>query len=90
MLTHYGEPPAWDAFSKVNSSKFALEEYESDDEAEMRKKKEEMALVKAKPTTINGWDPETKTQAILTEEMMEQGAGMGAMDLDQWKVQSPR
>ena len=88
MLTTYGEPPAWDAFSKVNSNKLTEEDYLSDDELEAIRQKKETALVKAKPMSINGWDPETKTQAILTDEMMQQGAGMGAMDLDAWKVQS--
>ena len=78
MLTTYGEPPAWDAFSKVNANNIAEEDYLSDGELEEIRKKKETALVKAKPMSINGWDPETKTQAILTDEMMQQGAGMGA------------
>ena len=85
MLQHYGEPPAWDAFSKVDVRNIDPSEYE--DEEELRRKQaEQTAIVKAKPTTISGWDPETKTQPILTDEQMNQGCGMGAVDLDHWKV----
>lgn len=87
MLT-YGEPPAWDAFSKVNASELKEEDYLSDSEIEERKMDKEMALVKAKPRSIDGWDPEKRQQSILTDEMMQMGSGMGAMDLDHWKVQS--
>lgn len=82
------EPPAWDAFSKVNVKAIDWSEYEEDHERAAREKKKETAVVKAKPTSINGWDPETQTQHILTEEQMQQGGGMGAMDLDDWRVTS--
>jgi hypothetical protein len=65
------EPPAWDAFSKVNVNKLPREEYEEDEERFAREKAEQTALVEAKPRTINGWDPETKTQRILTDEDMQ-------------------
>ena len=67
MLTTYGEPPAWDAFSKVNANKLTEDDYLSDDELEAIRQKKETALVKAKPMSINGWDPETKTQAIFDD-----------------------
>ena len=88
LLTINGEPPAWDAFSKVNVDRIDPSEYEDEAETQARLTKKETAIVKAKPTTLSGWDPETKTQSILTEEQMEQGAGMGAIDLDHWKVTS--
>ena len=65
------EPPPWDAFSKVNVKNIAPEEYEDEEELERQRKKKETALVEAKPTTMSGWDPETKTQSILTEKQME-------------------
>jgi FKBP-type peptidyl-prolyl cis-trans isomerase len=86
MLTHsFGEPPAWDAFSKVNVKNLDPSEYEDDEDIEARKKKEN-AIVKAKPTTLSGWDPDTGTQRILSDDDMNNGAGMGAMDLEHWKV----
>ena len=76
MLTHYGEPPAWDAFSKVNLKNIDPSEYEDPEDEFSRKpkpalKEDSQALVKAKPTSINGWDPETRTQRILTDEEMQ-------------------
>lgn len=72
MITHnpFAEPPSWDAFSKVNVRDIDPSEYE-DEEDVARKEAESRALVKAKPTTINGWDPETRTQKILTDEDMQ-------------------
>ena len=72
LHTHsFGEPPAWDAFSKVDVRRMDPSEYEEHEEVEARKKKEETAVVKAKPMSLSGWDPETKTQSILTEEQMQ-------------------
>ena len=88
IANYYGEPPAWDAFSKVNTKLIKPEDYEDEEVLEAERKAKETALVKAKPMSLNGWDPETKTQSILTDEMMQQGAGMGSMDLDVWKAQS--
>ena len=92
MLAHnpYAEPPAWDAFSKVNLKNLDPSEYEDVDESGQTptQKKKSTAVVKAKPTTINGWDPETRTQKILTDEDMQNGSGMGAMDMDDWRVTS--
>ena len=48
LLTINGEPPAWDAFSKVNVNKLDPSEYEDEEEIAARKKKEETAQ-KAKP-----------------------------------------
>lgn len=86
MLQHFGEPPAWDAFSKVDVRKLDPSEWEDDHEAKARAKEKENAIVKAKPMSINGWDPETRTQQILTEQQMENGSGMGAMELEHWRV----
>ena len=58
-------------------SKLDPSEYEEEEERLLKEKKKESAIVKAKPTTINGWDPETQTQSILTDEQMQQGGGMG-------------
>ena len=95
------EPPSWDHyygktsirgrprsddFSKVDVSKLDPSECEEEEELLLKEKKKESAIAKAKPTTINGWDPETQTQSILTDEQMQQGGGMGAMDLDDWRV----
>jgi GH25 family lysozyme M1 (1,4-beta-N-acetylmuramidase) len=74
MLTSHGEPPAWDAFSKVNIKNIDPSEYEDDEDLAAKKlaeEKKQNAIVKAKPTTLSGWDPETKTQSILTDEQMQ-------------------
>ncbi len=94
MLTHdpYAPPPSWDAFSKVRIKDIDPSEYEDENDQlpalgdGSEGEQQSSAIVKAKPTTINGWDPETKTQKILTDEDMQNGSGMGAMDLDDWRV----
>ena len=68
------EPPSWDAFSKVNIKNIDPSEYEDENDKPpelVGTEEESTALVKAKPQTINGWDPETKTQKILTDEDMQ-------------------
>ena len=67
----WAKPPSWDAFSRVNTNKLAPEDYEDEDERTARETAEQRALVKAKPTSISGWDPETRTQKILTDEDMQ-------------------
>ena len=64
-------PPAWDAFSKVSIKNMDPEEYEDEHDRALKQKQESTALVKAKPTTISGWDPETRTQKILTDDDMQ-------------------
>ena len=81
-----GEPPAWDAFSKVSLKNIDPSEYEDDDEPVTRAGSSSTAITNAKPTTLSGWDPETSRQSILTQEQMEEGGGMGAMDLGDWRV----
>ena len=76
-------PPAWDAFSKVDVRRLDAED-ESD--AADAGKSLQTAVVKAKPRTLSGWDAETRTQRILTDDEMQTGAGMGAMELDHWRV----
>jgi len=73
----------------VNIKNIDPSEYEDDEDLAAKKlaeEKKQNAIVKAKPTTLSGWDPETKTQSILTDEQMQAGGGMGAMDLDDWRV----
>ena len=66
-----GEPPAWDAFSKVSLKNIDPSEYEDDDEHDASTHSKKRAITSAKPTTLSGWDPETRSQSILTQEQME-------------------